>query len=59
MTTPTTRQSTQNMAYVRRLLSRRQPGFSAALELAIELAELDFCPPQLPRRASAGQAHGR
>jgi hypothetical protein len=46
------------MAYVRRPLSRRQPGFSAALELAIELAELEFCPPQMPHRASAGQAHG-
>lgn len=47
------------MEYVRRLLSQRQPGFSAAMKLAIELADLELCPPQIPRQARAGQAHGR
>jgi WhiB family redox-sensing transcriptional regulator len=36
------RQSTENKEYVRRLLKRRQPGFSAALELALVLAELEL-----------------
>ena len=39
-----TRQSAENMAYVRRLLREKQPGFSAALELALMLAELELTP---------------
>jgi hypothetical protein len=34
MTRAITQQSTENMEYVRRLLNRKQPGFSAVLELA-------------------------
>jgi hypothetical protein len=34
------RQSAENMEYVRSLLRQKQPGFSAALELALVLAEL-------------------
>ncbi len=40
------------MEYVRRLLSQKQPGFSATLELAVMLAELELCPPQLPREVT-------
>jgi hypothetical protein len=32
-------QSAENTAYVRRLLRQKQPGFAAALELAVLLAE--------------------
>jgi crotonobetainyl-CoA:carnitine CoA-transferase CaiB-like acyl-CoA transferase len=39
MTMDMAQQSTQNMAYVRRLLRQKQPGFSAALELAVLLTE--------------------
>jgi hypothetical protein len=42
MTRVITRQSAENMAYVRRLLQEKQPGFSAALELALMLAELEL-----------------
>jgi hypothetical protein len=41
-------QSAENMAYVRRLLWEKQPGFSAALELALAVAELELWPPQMP-----------
>jgi len=34
-----TQQSTENMEYVRRLLKQKQPGFAAALELAVDLVE--------------------
>ena len=34
-----TRQSAENMEYVRRLLKQKQPGFAAALELAVDLVE--------------------
>ena len=37
-----TQQSAENMAYVRRLLREKQPEFSAALELALMLAELEL-----------------
>ena len=52
-----TRQSTENMEYVRRLLQEKQPGFSAALELALMLAELELWPPQMPRDTSVATAH--
>jgi hypothetical protein len=59
MTRAITRQSTENMEYVRRLLNRKQPGFSAALELALMLAEVELWPPQMPRETSATAAHDR
>jgi hypothetical protein len=37
MATVNTEQSAENMEYVRRLLKQKQPGFSAALELAADL----------------------
>ena len=57
-----TQQGTENMAYVRRLLRQKQPGFSAALELALVPAELALAalepwPPQMPRDTSAATAH--
>jgi hypothetical protein len=59
MTRVVARQSTENMECVRRLLNRNQPGFSAALELALVLAELELWPPQMPRGTSATTAHDR
>jgi len=59
MTRATTRQSTENMEYVRRLLNREQPGFSGVLELALMLAEVELWPPQMPRDTSATTAHDR
>jgi hypothetical protein len=44
-----TQQSTENMEYVRRLLKQKQPGFSAALELAADLVERDLGSPETPR----------
>jgi hypothetical protein len=49
-------QSAENMEYVRTLLSRKQPGFWAALELALALADLELGPPQLPCETSAASA---
>jgi hypothetical protein len=50
------------MEYVRSLLRQKQPGFSAALELALVPAELALAalepwPPQMPRDTSAATAH--
>ncbi len=59
MTRVITRQSAENMEYVRRLLQEKQPGFSAALELALVLAELELWPPQMLRDTSATKAHDR
>ncbi len=42
METVATERSTENMAYVRRLLRQNQPDFSMALELAVLLAELEL-----------------
>ena len=42
MTRVITQQSVENMAYVRRLLRETQPVFSAALESALMLAELEL-----------------
>jgi hypothetical protein len=53
MTRGITQQSTENMEYVRMLLQEKQPGFSAALELALVLAELELWPPQVPAETSA------
>ena len=41
------------MAYVRRLLQGKQPGFSAALELALTLAELELASPEMPGQVGA------
>ena len=41
-TGPRTQTGTENMAYVRTLLRQKQPGFSAALELAVLLTELEL-----------------
>ncbi len=59
MTRVTTQQSTENMQYVRRLLHHQQPEFSAALELALVLAELELWPPLMPCETGAVQAHDR
>jgi hypothetical protein len=48
-----TRQSAENMEYVRRLLKQKQPGFAAALELAVDLVERELGSPELPRDVSA------
>jgi hypothetical protein len=54
METVITQQSTQNMEYVRRLLKEKQPAFSAALELAMDLVgrELRSRETQCAARAS-------
>jgi hypothetical protein len=53
METVITERSTENMAYVRRLLRQKQPGFSAALELAVLLADRGLASPGLPRDIGA------
>jgi len=55
MTTVITRQSAENTAYVRRLLQEKQPRFSAALELALMLAELELTSPEMPGQLSASE----
>jgi hypothetical protein len=57
MAKPIARQGTENMEYVRSLLRQEQPGFSATLELALMLAELELWPPQMPRDTSVAMAH--
>jgi hypothetical protein len=42
METVITERSRENMAYVRRLLRQKQPGFSVALELAVLLTEREL-----------------
>jgi WhiB family redox-sensing transcriptional regulator len=59
MTRAITQQSTENMEYVRRLLHQKQPGFSAALELALMLAEPELWPSPMPPETSAATAHDR
>ena len=46
-------QSTENMEYVRRLLKQKQPGFAAALELAVDLVEWELTETQ-PARVHEG-----
>jgi hypothetical protein len=48
MTRVITQQSAENMAYVRTLLRRNQPGFSAALEVALMMAELELACLEMP-----------
>ena len=59
MTRVITQQSTENMEYVRKLLQEKQPGFSAALELALVLLELEPWPPQMSAETTATKAHDR
>jgi hypothetical protein len=51
----TTRQDTQNMEYVRRLLRHKQPGFSAALELALMQTDHELSSAELRRDVSAAE----
>jgi hypothetical protein len=55
MTTVTNEQSTENMEHVRGLLKRKQPEFSATLELAADMVrqELQEKPRVIPGRLSA------
>jgi hypothetical protein len=55
MTRVINQQSAENMAYVRRLLGRRQPEFSAALEQALTLAEIELICPELSCDISAAE----
>jgi hypothetical protein len=55
MTRVITQQSAENMAYLRRLLREEQPGFSAALELALVLAELELTSPGMLGQLSASE----
>jgi len=54
-----TAQSAENMEYVRRLLKQKQPGFAAALELAVDLVERELGSPELPRDVSAAERSGQ
>jgi hypothetical protein len=47
-----TQQSTENMEYVRKLLKQKQPGFAAALQLAVDLVERDLKSPKMSRDIS-------
>ena len=51
-----TRQSTENMEYVRNLLKHNQPAFSMALELAADLLALELRPPEVAGDPGASQA---
>ena len=55
MATINTEQSAENMEYVRRLLKRKQPGYAAALELAVDLIGRELKSPGMPRDISASQ----
>ena len=46
-------QSTQNREYVRKLLREKQPGFSAALELALDLVGRELRSTETQRHVSA------
>jgi len=50
-----TQQSAENMAYVRRLLGQKQPGFSAALELALMLTVLELTSPGMSGQLSPSE----
>jgi hypothetical protein len=57
METLMTGQSTQNMEYVRRLLKQKQPGFAAALELAMDLVERELSSPGMPATSAPVRTH--
>lgn len=48
-------QSTANKEYLRRLLRQRQPGFSAALELAMDLLVQELHRAEMPRGIGASK----
>ena len=48
-------QSTQNREYVRKLLREKQPGFSAALELALDLVGRERRSTETQRHVSASE----
>ena len=50
------RQSMENREYMRRLLREKQPGFSAALELAMDLAGRELRSRETQRDVSASEA---
>ena len=51
----TNEQSAANKDYVRRLLRQRQPGFSAALELAVDLLGHELHRAEMPRGIGASK----
>ena len=51
----TSEQSTANREYLRRLLRQRQPGFSAALELAADLLGRELHGAETPRDIGASE----
>jgi hypothetical protein len=55
MTTVITQQGAENRAYVRTLLRLNQPGFSAALESALMMAERELASPEMPCDTSASE----
>lgn len=52
----TSKQSTANTEYLRRLLRHRQPGFAAALELAVDLLGQELQPAETPRDTGASES---
>jgi hypothetical protein len=52
-----TQQRTENREYVRRLLRQKQPGFSAALELAVLLVDRQLRPPDMLRHIRDDEPH--
>lgn len=56
MTPAFTKQSTENMGYVRRLRKQKQPGFSDALESALVMAEREPWPQQMPKASVSSSA---
>ena len=59
MTGAITQPSAENTGCARRLPSHKQPGFCAALESALVLAERELWLPRTPREASASRNHDR
>ena len=55
MTMVTSEQSTANKEYLRRLLRQRQPGFSAALELVVDLLGQELHRAETPRDIGASE----
>ena len=49
------RQSMKNREYVRRLLKEKQPEFSSALELAMNLVRREPISPEIQRDVSASE----
>ena len=56
MTKVITRQSAENMEYVRNLLRQNQPAFSVALELAADLLALVLTSPEVAGDPGASRA---